>query len=64
MGSTWRRQPAAAPTLEPARARGHAATLCMQVTGHIAKYLRSYAALSVELLGRWPAYVPEDQRCH
>jgi len=36
----------------------------MQVTGHIAKYLRSYAALSVELLGRWPAYVPEDQRCH
>ena len=33
-----------------------------EVTSHISRYLRSYAALSVELLGRWPAYVPEDER--
>ena len=33
-----------------------------EVTLHISRYLSSYTALSVELLGRWPAYVPEDQR--
>ena len=33
-----------------------------EVTLHISHYLRSYAALSVELLGRWPAYVPESER--
>ena len=33
-----------------------------EVTEHLSRYLHSYASLSVQVLGRWPAYVPENER--
>ena len=43
---------------------GMTAARVEEVSEHLSRYLHSYASLSVQVLGRWPAYVPENERRH